>query len=198
MKQDHPIFTTLELAGCGWTPVDWRQSFYPADLPEDWRVSYYSNEFNCILLPIEDWLAADIGGWLADVPESFRFYLEITRQSVQGDNGGQVCKALQGSHAQWITALLVHADACDALPVKCVEAIPVHILPAGHWLAAMPDGAEAQVGVIRSVQRYSPQILREMFEYLQQHTAHRDVTLFVDVSWQMLEQLRLMQQVYGV
>lgn len=198
MIQDKPILTTLELAGYGWTPANWRQFFYPDDLPEDWLVSYYSNEFNCILLPMAGWLAAEADGALADVPKRFRFYLEITPESVQDDNGLRLREVLQGNHAQRLTALVVHADAWGAVAAECQGALPAHILPTGHWLAEMPAGAEAQVGLIRSPRMYSALELRELFEYLQQHTAHRDVTLFLDIPWQMLEQLRLMQQVYGV
>lgn len=198
MTQQSPIFSTLELAACGWTPANWLQSYYPDDLPEEWRTAYYANEFDCILLPIEDWQEVVFAGYLSEVSEDFRFYLEITAQSVQGDKLDQVCKLLQEAETRRVTGLLIHADAHDVLPAECVADFAVHILPVGQWLADMPENAEAQVGLIRSLQTYSALELRECFEHLQQHTAHRDVTLFLDTPWQMLEQLRLMQQVYGV
>jgi hypothetical protein len=63
----------------GWKHPQWN-SYYPEELPEDWRLAYYSNEFNAVMVPAAEWLNADpetIEGWADDVPDQFRFFIEL-------------------------------------------------------------------------------------------------------------------------
>jgi hypothetical protein len=62
----------------GWDHADWQGPFYPDDLPVDWRLSYYANEFSVVLVPLSVWNTGDCSGWHDDVPESFRFVLDIS------------------------------------------------------------------------------------------------------------------------
>ena len=64
----------------GWDHPDWVGSLYPADLPSDWRLAYYANEFSVVVVEEGDWLAGeDLSGlgWADDVPDEFRFFLEL-------------------------------------------------------------------------------------------------------------------------
>lgn len=65
----------------GWEHPDWGGQFYPDDLPPEWRLTYYANEYRQVLLPFASWHTADeeqFGGWCDDVPERFRFVLDVT------------------------------------------------------------------------------------------------------------------------
>jgi len=72
----------------GWDHKDWQGPFYPDDLPADWRLSYYANEFSVVLVPFSVWTADECAKcvtWHDDVPESFRFVLDITPFSGEKD-----------------------------------------------------------------------------------------------------------------
>jgi hypothetical protein len=80
-----PQHSTAErglLLGCaGWPQPVWRNSYFPTDLPPDWRFAYYRNEADCLLLPAGEWAALDPQqreDWLDDLPEHFRFYLQLS------------------------------------------------------------------------------------------------------------------------
>ena len=69
----------IELAAYGWDSPAW-SAFYPEDLPSEWRLDYYTNEFTSLVVPAIDWSRTSIdeaAGWLAAVPEGFRFYWEL-------------------------------------------------------------------------------------------------------------------------
>jgi len=68
----------LRLGAFGWKHPDWRNDFYPDDLPEDWQLSYYANEFSCVLVPASYWAQQplDVEQMLDDVPDDFVFYLQ--------------------------------------------------------------------------------------------------------------------------
>ncbi len=68
------------VAARGWDHPGWAGSYYPVDLPESWRLAYYANEFSAVLVPATRWMPPAVGGpaaWLAEVPEDFRFHLEL-------------------------------------------------------------------------------------------------------------------------
>ncbi len=77
----------------GWDHASWGGGFYPDDLPEEWRLTYYSNCFGGVLVPEGSVMAADgenLAGWLEDVTEDFRFFVEFSGQTValcHGDAG---------------------------------------------------------------------------------------------------------------
>ena len=194
------MFTSLTLAAYGWSPANWLQVFYPEDLPPDWQISYYANEFNRILLPASDWaVALDRPAlWAAEVGQDFGFYLEITEALLQAEYWDQVQLAVEQHLANQVLGLLVDIDAQPFLPPNWAERFPLHVRHPGQWLAAMPAGAEAHLGYLQATSALSPVALRDVFEQIKQQTAHRDVILFLDTPWATLEQVRLMQQLYGV
>lgn len=200
MSTSQATFTSLTLAAYGWSPVNWQQMFYPDDLPRDWQVSYYANELSRILLPARDWGASltKAASWAAETGPDFGFYLELTRSLLQTEHWKQVKTVVETHLTHQVLGLLVDAEAQPLLPEDWSERFPVHVRQPGQWLAEMPHGAEAQLGLLQATQTLSPPALRELFEQIQQQTAHRDVILFLDTPWATLEQVRLMQQLYGV
>jgi hypothetical protein len=78
----------IRIGSLGWDHKDWQGQFYPDDLPADWRLSYYANEFSVVLVPFSVWTADECAKcvtWHDDVPESFRFVLDITPFSGEKD-----------------------------------------------------------------------------------------------------------------
>lgn len=201
MDESVARFTSLTLAGYGWMPADWRVSFFPDDLPSGWHVSYYANEFKSVLLDAQCWGGSPLNEaayWLDEVGSGFSFYVEITRDLLCSAHWPQVGQAVGEVLAAQVGGLVVADDALAELPSAWAGRFPVHRLPPQGWLAHMPPDADAQLGVVHTAQSFSPQQLRGLFEALQQHAAHRDVVLFMDTPYAVLEQVRLMQQVYGV
>ena len=76
----------LRIGARGWLHPGWEATFYPDDLPEEWRLGYYANEFSTVLLPAEQWLAADgeaLAEWAEEAHEGFRFVLESDGASAE-------------------------------------------------------------------------------------------------------------------
>lgn len=200
MSDSQPRFRSLELAACGWLPADWSRMFYPEDLPEAWQVSYYANEFDCVLLPANGWNLppTQASFWQNEVTTDFRFYLEITPQLFQSASWSQVRDAVEAYLAPQLQGLLLPEAVMGVLPQEWHDSFSLHVWHPDDWLTVMPAGAEAQIGLIRMDQPFTPQDLRKIFERLQRQTMHPDVTLFMDAPWAVLEQFRLMKQLYGV
>lgn len=195
-----PTLTTLTLAAYGWSPANWASAFYPDDLPTDWRMAYYANEFRRLLIPASEWgdPKAQVGAWLTDVGHDFGFYVELTAALLRAPHWEAVRNAIEQDLATQVLGVVADAGCIPWMPATWLERFATHILPEGEWFATMPLGAEAQIGVIHASATFSPTALRLLFEHLQQHTAHRDAMLFLDAPWAVLDQLRLMQQLYGV
>lgn len=201
MNTHQPIFSSLTLAAYGWSPSNWAQVFYPDDLPAEWHIAYYANEFSRILLPAPLWndiSLARVAAWATDTSDDFGFYLELTCDVLQAAHWQSVQTTVEQHLAEKVLGLLVDCDAMPLLPAEWAQRFAVHQRVAGQWLAVMPNGAEAQIGLLHSSQALAPLALRDVFEQLQQHTAHRDVILFLDTQYATVEQMRLMQQLYGV
>lgn len=198
---NHPTLTTITLAAYGWSPVDWQQAFYPDDLPRDWQVSYYANEFKSILLPASTWgdaPLADAAYWRSEVGEDFSFYVEITPALLQAGHWAQVQQAVEQQLAAQLTGIIVTEDALGGLPAAWLSRFEIHALQAQQWLASTPTRALAQLGIVHAAQGLTAIALRDLFATLQRQTAHKDVVLFLDTPHAAVEQIRLMQQLYGV
>ncbi len=152
MSNSQPPLTSLTLAAYGWSPANWLQMFYPDDLPQDWQIAYYANEFNSVLLPASGWESpvAQAAAWHAEVGADFSFYLEITHELLQAGHWSQVQEGVEQYLATQVMGLLVDADALSALPLSWQQRFALHIVHPERWLAVMPAGAEAQLGVLRS------------------------------------------------
>lgn len=71
----------LRVGALGWDHAGWQNTFYPDDLPADWHLGFYANEFNAVLVPEPQWRANlhELEGWQSEVPDNFRFYLQMAR-----------------------------------------------------------------------------------------------------------------------
>lgn len=69
---------TILLGACGWQHAQWRDSYYPEDLPEDWQLAYYGNEYPVVLIPAAYWVQGRqaVAAWLEETADSPRFVCE--------------------------------------------------------------------------------------------------------------------------
>lgn len=102
-RNEHNIAARELLLGlAGWPHPEWEGSYYPVDLPRDWQFGYYSNEADCLLLPLNQWSQLEPEqwvSWLEDAPDHFRFYLECGEVAVDS--------FLLQAYGAWSGALLV-------------------------------------------------------------------------------------------
>jgi len=80
----------LVIGACDWRHKHWSKSFYPEELPADWCLGFYSNEFETVLVPSSRWSDKSgyrCEGWLDEVNESFRFYIELPPVLSEQDTG---------------------------------------------------------------------------------------------------------------
>ncbi len=87
----------MRIGPCGWEHPGWQGSFYPDDLPADWRLGFLATVAQAVLVAPGDWAAAGAAGcahWAAEVPDSFRFYLEA--EGPDGLAAAGVCGAALG------------------------------------------------------------------------------------------------------
>lgn len=72
----------LRLGTLDWRHKSWEGEYYPEDMPEEWQLDYYSNQFQCVLLPMAAWLnlsEADVEDWVDDLEgEAFEIYLLLS------------------------------------------------------------------------------------------------------------------------
>ncbi len=69
----------VRLGSLGWSNPAWRETFYPADMPEEWQLTYFNTQFNCVFLERSVWQQASpdqLAQWNADTHEQFVFLLE--------------------------------------------------------------------------------------------------------------------------
>jgi hypothetical protein len=69
----------VRLGAMRWSNPAWRETFYPADMPDDWQLTFFNTQFNCVFLERADWQQANpdlIAQWNADTHEQFIFLLE--------------------------------------------------------------------------------------------------------------------------
>jgi hypothetical protein len=95
----------LYMAAYGWSGEAW-SAFYPDDLPREWRLDYYANEYDAVVVPREEWLAAGderLVQWLGEVPQGFRFYWEFAG-SAEAQRLCELYRSLQDSEgpAGWL------------------------------------------------------------------------------------------------
>jgi len=89
--RQHASACDILVGARGWEHSSWRGGFYPDDLPRDWRLSYYANAFRAVLVPAErlgEASAGEVAQWREEVPEGFRFFLEVSGgliETLRGD-----------------------------------------------------------------------------------------------------------------
>lgn len=50
----------LSIGAVNWTHAKWQGGYYPDDMPTEWQLDFYSNQFNSVLLPIDDFLLIEV------------------------------------------------------------------------------------------------------------------------------------------
>lgn len=139
--------TDLCFGTYGWEWPQWVSDYYPDDLPLDWRAGYYANEAPCVGLPAAQWLAAParrIAAWREDLPDEFRFFLELEDGPLESEElaaridllGPGVAAVLCASAAQ--TRQL--ADILAERPIPALAPRPVQSPAAitGLWAGVDP------------------------------------------------------------
>ncbi len=69
----------IRIGALGWSNPAWRETFYPADMPDEWQLTYFNTQFNCVFLERAAWQQASpeqLAQWQADTHEQFQFLLE--------------------------------------------------------------------------------------------------------------------------
>jgi len=69
----------VRLGAMGWSNPAWRETFYPADMPDEWQLTYFNTQYNCVFLERAVWQHASpdqMTQWDADTHEQFLFLLE--------------------------------------------------------------------------------------------------------------------------
>ena len=80
----------LAIGACDWRHKHWSGAFYPEELPSDWCLGFYSNEFETVLVPSGQWqdeTGYGCEGWLDEINETFRFYVELPPELAAGETG---------------------------------------------------------------------------------------------------------------
>ncbi|MCB1863907.1 MAG: hypothetical protein KDG50_00625 [Chromatiales bacterium] len=121
----------VRVGALGWDEPEWRNGFYPDDLPEDWRLGYYANEFSTVLVPQRLWWNATDqtwAGWADLVSPAFRFWLHADAGTLPGAPGAALTRAASGLGGRLAGVL------CEG---ACAAA-------AAH--GALPDGPPVETG----------------------------------------------------
>ena len=125
VQQSEQTPANLKLACYGWDHAHWAGHYYPDDLPEDWRLAYYANDYGGVLVPAEYCLRDDIGDWLDEVDEDFRFYFEWPDDAILQTAVVAACEILRPQVAAVLTdqstlnlnveVFYLHADNAEAI-----------------------------------------------------------------------------------
>ena len=71
--EEHRIY----IGTTGWNHANWKDSFYPDDLPDEWALTYYSNEIPVVYLPQSLNWDQMVGELLENSNDKFRFLLGL-------------------------------------------------------------------------------------------------------------------------
>jgi hypothetical protein len=124
----------------GWNHPEWRQSYYPGDLPDDWKLSFYSHTFHAVLVPWQDWRDVDdAAAWLEDVDDEFRFFFELPQSRLTEQHGlGHFYDQLGQN---WGGVIVTGDGAAEHLPGGWRERLPDGIVELDGQAAGVAEGA---------------------------------------------------------
>ena len=73
--------TEVLTGAADWRTVEWRDSYYPGDLPEEWQLAYYANEYGTTLIDCREYMEPQrleaLAEMLEDCAYSFRPILRV-------------------------------------------------------------------------------------------------------------------------
>lgn len=143
----HAERAALEIGAYGWQRVDWARDFYPEDMPDDWRLAFYANEFVCVCVPAAYWQqgGCDVGQWIEDAHERFRFFLEIDASVCEAGAWASLAAALPRFGGQLGGAWLRFGAAEER--ERCARRL-LEVLPELTLFASEADGDAAPGGAI--------------------------------------------------
>lgn len=102
-----------------WQVAQWRESYYPADLPADWRLAYYANEFATTFIECRTFAdvhqAQRLGNMLKDCYSGFQPVLRINIDTDARSHADTCFKLLHewdsGLGARRLAGVLLHTQA---------------------------------------------------------------------------------------
>ncbi|MCG5515110.1 MULTISPECIES: hypothetical protein [Ectothiorhodospira] len=180
----------LTLGARDWEHPAWVAQFYPQDMPASWRLCFYANEFSTVLLPPQRWQGtspADWQGWLGEVREDFRFFLEVGGGALEDVEHLRRMTATLGpqlgglvlpgaSHETFQEAVFMRPGQ-GRLPCYSVDA------PAARtrlWMGPATEPPCAPVGWMGLPAGAHPRMLRENLEAFARCAEGRSGVLFLD------------------
>ena len=87
----------LQVGTYGWQHADWREKFYPDDLPEAWQLDYFSNVCRVVLVPQtewESWSSSFIQTVTESIEDGFEIYLALNNDLKSGVENPQTVAKL--------------------------------------------------------------------------------------------------------
>lgn len=202
------------LGARGWEYPAWDGRFYPDDLPSDWRLIYYANEFSTVLVPEDRFAAAsneELEEWAEEVPEGFRFFVEIRQKALEEGDVETLAARLQllGEHLGGVVIPGPSAHRCEnADTIR--ELAPVF----GQWgsgsellrllrpLGSSPQSVGQSVSILgEDAACHSVRQLRGWVEDVGEVCSAKDLFLFLDgptPDIQLLQDGKTMLELMGL
>ena len=75
----HDTEPSVTLGAHQWEHANWRDSFYPGDMPAEWHLTFYNTQFGCVFLDHDCWAGVaddEFTRWRDETHEHFMFLLE--------------------------------------------------------------------------------------------------------------------------
>lgn len=196
---------SVEVGAVGWEHPEWLEGFYPPDLPQDWRLAYYGNEYRCVLVPaaVLDRAGVDlVARWCEEVPEGFRFYLELEDAFTERDERRLLLEAVACRLGGFVLEGSPERTPCiqRALAERFPEAAVVRRgAPAGSnrlWIPGV-SGPTGPVGLVRWDQAPQPAELRAQIECFVAATGGGGGVLLIDGAPETAEMARTVVDLLG-
>ena len=202
----------LRIGPCGWDHPGWQGGFYPDDLPADWRVAFLGAAAQAVLVPARTWADAGPAGcahWAAEVPDAFRFYLEVDQPdglaaarscaAAFGDRlGGLLLRRVPAGRA----AAMLEAGAGGGAPVS----LPAAAGPGPTWrlwadAETLPTAGRVGVLLLGTEGRDLRALRRSLEAFAQARDGDADLAVLVTdrhPSAARLRELRVLAELLGL
>lgn len=203
--------TRLKVGARGWLKASWSQEYYPDDMPLEWRLAYYANEFPGVLVPAHYWATdawPDTEQWREDVPERFRFFIELDGRLGHERLRGRLLRSLEalGERLGGVVLLVEERDTCSAIkaaldtysgaPLVCAWDACADLAPI--WRGPGSPCPCAPVGVLEPPPQAAPMQLRQIVESLAGCVVGPEAWLFAGDDLDGLRDLSDMARLLGL
>ena len=183
----------LTLGARDWEHPAWVAQFYPQDMPASWRLCFYANEFSAVLVPAQRWQGTEVSdwrGWLGEVREGFRFYLELADPGgVDVEHLGRLRETLGPQLAGLVvpeaTRVPMEGGGGTAAMGPWPDGLPCYSASAPATHARLWTGPDTQapcgpVGRVVLPSGAHPRVLRDHLEAFARCSQGRSGVLFLD------------------